>query len=285
MKIKKLMPLVIIFISCIALAPLLFSNTISDTLGESNTPPPPNNHEDREPASIHNPKKVDNPGKPEKASDYGQLPENTEPEDLPVQEKPKNWDDDTLLEALSFLKSPLPGATVTTKDSQLPGAPRAYRNGTHEGLDFYEGYCSIPVKFGDPVFAAGPGTVCRIDHDFVELPTNEREILLETAWEMDETPADILDMLRGRQVWLTHSNGVTTRYAHLSGTADNLAVGDSVETGDLIGYIGNSGTSEGAEGNTLNSHLHFEIWIGESYLGEGLSPAEIRDLWKNVIEK
>ncbi|MGI6327720.1 MAG: M23 family metallopeptidase [Dethiobacteria bacterium] len=288
MRIKRLIPLLIIFAVCIVFAPLIFpdsSGEIPDNLDEiEGTLPPGVNEEEEENVSVHNPGgNTSDAGNDENPGFPGD--ENGELSGLPSRGNYENWDDDSLLEALSFLESPLPGAKVTTRDTQLPGAPRTYRNGTHEGLDFYEGYCNISVKYGDPVFAAGPGTVYRIDHDFVELPTDEREILLETAWKMDETPAEILDMLRGRQVWLIHSNGIITRYAHLSDTAGNLEKGDSVEAGDYIGNVGNSGTSEGAEGNTLNSHLHFEIWIGESYLGEGLSPAEIRTLWKRIIEE
>jgi len=76
-----------------------------------------------------------------------------------------------------------------------------------------------------------------------------------------------------------------TRYAHLDKVAEHLQEGDLVEAGDFIGTVGNSGTSDGAEGNTANPHLHFEIWVSGSYLGEGLTPQEVRDLWKQVIEK
>jgi murein DD-endopeptidase MepM/ murein hydrolase activator NlpD len=78
---------------------------------------------------------------------------------------------------------------------------------------------------------------------------------------------------------------VVTRYAHLHEVAASLQEGDLVEAGDFIGTVGNSGTSEGAEGNGSNYHLHFEIWVGGSYLGEGLSPQETRELWKRVLEK
>ena len=103
------------------------------------------------------------------------------------------WDD-ALLEKISFLQSPLPGALVSSRDSQLPGAPRPYRNGIHEGLDFYSGACGINVNFGDPVFAAGPGVVYRIDHDYQEPSTEEREELLRICAERGY-PEDILDKL------------------------------------------------------------------------------------------
>jgi len=210
------------------------------------------------------------------------------PEELPPSSKgekvlPEHFWDETLIEKISFLKSPLPGASVSSRDSHLPGAPRSYRNGFHEGLDYYTGACGINVNLGDPVFAAGPGIVYRIDHNYKELSVEEREELLKICAGAGNTPEDILDKLRGRQVWLVHPHGVITRYAHLSEVAENLQEGDTVETGDFIGAVGNSGTSEGAAGDGGNFHLHFEIWVGDSYLGEGLSLQEIRELWERVL--
>lgn len=143
----------------------------------------------------------------------------------------------------------------------------------------------MDINFGDPVFAAGPGVIYRIDHGYLEPPIEEREEQLKICTETKDTPEDILDKLRGRQVWLVHPHGVITRYAHLSEVCSDLQEGDQIEAGDFIGNIGNSGTSEGAQGNTLNAHLHFEIWIDSNFLGEGLSPQETRELWKHLLEK
>ncbi len=193
------------------------------------------------------------------------------------------WDSD-LLETLNFLSHPIPEAKVTTRDSQLPGAPRPYRNGTHQGLDYYSGFCGVQVSFGDPVYAAAEGTIYRIDHDYHEPGTSERQEILAIAHSEQDTPEDILDKLRGRQVWVEHQNGIISRYAHLHEVKENLEVGDQVEAGDLIGTVGNSGTSDGARGNTRNPHLHFEIWVGDYYLGQGLTPNEVRKIWSNVLE-
>ncbi len=191
--------------------------------------------------------------------------------------------DQALMEKLSFLQSPIPGARVTSRDSQLPGAPRAYRNGTHEGLDFYDGACGVSIQNGNPVYAAGEGIVCRIDHHYTELSEEERTGILEVCSRQEDTPADLLDKLRGRQVWIRHSGGVITVYAHLSSVAE-LQEGDHVEAGNYIGNIGNSGTSDGMKGTGDNAHLHFEIWIGEQYLGHGLPAKETRKLLQELLE-
>ena len=43
---------------------------------------------------------------------------------------------------------PVEGATVSSRATHLPGARRAYRNGIHEGFDFYSGVVSVPIVYG-----------------------------------------------------------------------------------------------------------------------------------------
>lgn len=54
----------------------------------------------------------------------------------------------------------------------------------------------------------------------------------------------------GNYVVIKHGNGTQTLYAHTSRNA--VAVGDTVESGETIAYVGNTGRSTG-------SHLHFEV--------------------------
>ena len=54
----------------------------------------------------------------------------------------------------------------------------------------------------------------------------------------------------GNLVTIRHADGITTGYAHLSRFAPRLAQGQSVETRQLVGYVGSTGRSTGP-------HLHF----------------------------
>jgi murein DD-endopeptidase MepM/ murein hydrolase activator NlpD len=63
----------------------------------------------------------------------------------------------------------------------------------------------------------------------------------------------------GKMIEIDHGYGLTTRYAHLS--AFDVAVGDIVERGQVIGRIGSTGRSTGP-------HLHYEIRID----GEAIDP-------------
>jgi len=118
------------------------------------------------------------------------------------------------------------------------------------------------------VLAAADGEVIRADRTFTDWSTEERTAALAEAVTLSRTPARALDLIRGRQVWVDHGRGIVTRYAHLE-SVGRVTVGDRVRAGEVIGAVGSSGLPEGGP------HLHFEIRIGESYLGDGLTPAEL----------
>jgi murein DD-endopeptidase MepM/ murein hydrolase activator NlpD len=81
----------------------------------------------------------------------------------------------------------------------------------------------------------------------------------------------------GKNIVIDHGFGYSSIYAHLSNF--NVRVGQKVQRGDVIGYVGNTGTS-------IANHLHYEIKLnGENvdpvnYYFEDLSPAE----YERVVE-
>lgn len=58
----------------------------------------------------------------------------------------------------------------------------------------------------------------------------------------------------GNLIEINHGFGFVTRYAHLSNFADNMRAGKEIKRGDLIGYTGNTGLTEGP-------HLHYEVLV------------------------
>ncbi|MFN3390351.1 MAG: peptidoglycan DD-metalloendopeptidase family protein [Meiothermus ruber] len=101
------------------------------------------------------------------------------------------------------------------------GTRRSYDGGRtysyHEGLDY-------GVPEGTPIYAPAPGVVGLAER-------------LE---------------VRGNAVTLDHGLGVCSGYWHLSRIA--VKPGQAVQAGDLLGYSGNTGLSNGP-------HLHFEIRV------------------------
>ena len=86
----------------------------------------------------------------------------------------------------------------------------------HPGIDF-----SAPQ--GTPIYATGAGKVISVKTSF-------------TGY--------------GKQVEIDHGFGYVTKYAHMSDF--NVKQGQTVERGQCIGYVGNTGTSTAP-------HLHYEI--------------------------
>jgi murein DD-endopeptidase MepM/ murein hydrolase activator NlpD len=111
------------------------------------------------------------------------------------------------------------------------GAPRA--NGRrHQGVD-------LVTWTGRYVYAVTDG------------------VLTRRAWDQPGSRS-------GNAWWLTSADGSNTYYfyAHLSDFAPGLQVGSRVTAGQIIGFVGSTGSSS-------TPHLHFEIHPG----GTGSSPA------------
>lgn len=69
----------------------------------------------------------------------------------------------------------------------------------------------------------------------------------------------------GNYVMISHPNGVYTIYAHLYPGSITVSPGDSVEQGQIIGKMGNSGSSTGY-------HLHFQIEEGARIKENAVDP-------------
>ena len=163
--------------------------------------------------------------------------------------------------------------------SALPNAPRAYRSGTHQGVDFG---CA---RLGQPVVAALAGRVVMAVGDFEDPSPQQRSRLLDTAAALGATPAYTLVMLYGNYVAVDHGiidgvGHVVSLYAHLDGLDTGIRPGLWVEAGQSLGTIGNSGTYAGASRSAdAGLHLHWELHIDGHYLGIGLPAADTRAVY------
>lgn len=180
----------------------------------------------------------------------------------------------TVLNNLRGLKLPI-GIQLSPRDFQMPGAPRHYRYGIHEGADLY-------WAVNSPIVATASGTVIRAMHDYK--PDIERfDLLIEELREVGYTPEAVADFYRGRQVWLEADNGLITRYAHMSEIDDAIQEGARVEKGQLVGYIGNSGSPSSRNNDVDDAHIHFELWTQNGYIGQFLRPIETRYWLRRIL--
>ncbi len=178
---------------------------------------------------------------------------------------------------------PIVDGCLPVEDSLMPGAPRTYRNGIHEGVDFYDIDNCTSIGSETEIVAAKAGTLVRADLDYVDI-TSEEVAALEQEALVNGSSEAIEDKFRGRQVWIDHGNGIVTRYAHLNAIADGIGVGIRVNQGELVAYAGDSGTPESVTAPGSEAHLHFELRVGNDYLGEGLQPDEVRELYLQAFE-
>jgi murein DD-endopeptidase MepM/ murein hydrolase activator NlpD len=178
---------------------------------------------------------------------------------------------------------PIEGACLPSNDDLMPNAPREYRGGIHEGVDFYGLDNCVSIVQGTPVRAVKAGRVIRAMLNYQDLTSDELQALNERIAQGEANDPDILDAFRGRQVWVDHGGGLVTRYAHLEGIAPGIDVGVTVEAGQELGYVGESGTPESVTAPGTENHLHFEIRVGDHYLGQGLPPDEVRALYEKAF--
>jgi len=105
---------------------------------------------------------------------------------------------------------------------------------THKGAD-------ISGQTGDAVVATDSGQVIRADYSNTY----------------------------GNVVYVAHSDGKETRYAHLS--KFDVAKGDNIQKGQKLGEVGSTGKSDGP-------HLHYEVLQN----GKAINPRSNLDLWPVV---
>lgn len=121
---------------------------------------------------------------------------------------------------------PLDKVVITQKFGKTSSSGRLYASGTHNGVDF-----GTPT--GTQVKAVLAGTV---------IGTGDTDIACPGA-------------SYGKWVLIRHNNGLATLYAHFS--LIKATTGSTVNTGDLIGYSGNTGYSTGP-------HLHLTAFVAKA---------------------
>lgn len=121
----------------------------------------------------------------------------------------------------SFLKSPLAFSRISSGFTARRFHPIQQRWKAHNGVDY-----AAPT--GTPIMATASGTV------------------KFSGWQNGY----------GNLVEIQHHSGYSTAYAHLSRFASGVRVGQKVDQGDVIGYVGATGWATGP-------HLHYEFRVNK----------------------
>ena len=129
------------------------------------------------------------------------------------------WDKGGVSLKRMFLKAPLKYNRVSSRFSYSRRHPVTGKIKPHTAVDY-----AAPT--GTPVHAIGDGTVTKCGWD----PTGG-----------------------GNRIRIKHNMGYESSYMHLSKFASGIRVGTRVTQGQLIGYVGATGTATGP-------HLDFRIW-------------------------
>ncbi|MCQ2182461.1 MAG: M23 family metallopeptidase [Bacteroidales bacterium] len=118
-----------------------------------------------------------------------------------------------------FLKAPLKYNRISSRFSYARKHPVTGKVKAHTAVDY-----AAPT--GTPVYAIGDGTVTKC------------------GWDGSGG---------GNRIRIKHMQGYESCYMHLSKFAKGIKVGSRVSQGELIGYVGATGTATGP-------HLDFRIW-------------------------
>jgi hypothetical protein len=179
-----------------------------------------------------------------------------------------------VLAAMRGWSFPIEGGTLPVWPRVYPGASRIYRVGVHRGLDIY--YWDGPEGYGEgwPVLAASDGEVVLATTAYTPLTADEYDQLVAGSIANGGTPPDALFRFGGRQVGIEHGGGIRTVYEHLEEVDSAVRAGEGVRAEQVIGTVGATGTEGEARPDVSAPHLHLEIWIGDRYLGEGITIRE-----------
>lgn len=154
--------------------------------------------------------------------------------------------DGTSLET-QFLKAPLNFTRISSRYSMHRRHPVFGKVRPHQGVDY-------AAPKGTPVKALGGGKVTFV------------------GWKSGY----------GKSVAIRHGGGIETHYAHLSRYARGLKKGDSVEQGQVIAYVGATGTATGP-------HLDFRVKKNGAFIDplklSGGRSASIAPAQRRLFEK
>jgi murein DD-endopeptidase MepM/ murein hydrolase activator NlpD len=105
-------------------------------------------------------------------------------------------------------------------------SPFTFRDDPFTGKRQFHYGIDIATNFGNPIVSTADGIVISLDND----------------------------KIGGKNIIISHGNGITTHYLHLSKFL--VKSGQKVKRGDVIGLVGKTGKAQGP-------HLHYEVRVND----------------------
>ena len=124
----------------------------------------------------------------------------------------------------AFLRSPVTYTRISSGFSYRRLHPVLNVVRAHRGVDYV-------APAGTPVHATATGTVSYVGRN----------------------------AQAGNHVKIRHGGSYTSWYLHLSRAADGLTVGDTIEQGEILGYVGRTGLA-------TSNHLHYQLEQGRTFV-------------------
>ncbi|HEY9288220.1 MAG TPA: peptidoglycan DD-metalloendopeptidase family protein [Candidatus Dormibacteraeota bacterium] len=210
----------------------------------------------------------------------------------------------TVVSASSAFRAHVAGAnTITANDLSNAFITRPYL-GLHPAVSIFDhcnpdysidgricdsgGGVAVSSNGVDPSFSkgyaytrGGSDYVYYDGHNGWDLPLVYENVRAAAGGTVALAGTDSANPCFGNTIVVNHSNGLSTRYAHLN--AIYVSVGQSVDRGQVIAQSGNTGCSTGP-------HLHFGVYITSSWTaidpfgwtgpaGADPWPSDMGDLW------
>jgi murein DD-endopeptidase MepM/ murein hydrolase activator NlpD len=138
-------------------------------------------------------------------------------------------------------KCPPDADWVYPVDAPVTSAFRSAERPDHHGVD-------MAATHGTPIVAASAGVVT-ISECQAKLNGEPYGCDQDGSWEV---------LGCGWFVKVLHARHIATLYCHMQQQPE-VSVGDTVTTGQLLGYVGSTG-------NSSEAHLHFEVQQGDTFI-------------------
>lgn len=161
--------------------------------------------------------------------------------------------------------------TAILRDDAIAPTPAYYRPVIADGKAFpvsrsnFLSYVEFPDSWHDPRLRFINGTWQLVGvHEGIDIYGEQGTPIVSMTPGVVETSG--WSFYSGLRVGVRGSDGRFYFYAHMTSIADGIDVGAHVDTGTVLGLLGNTGYGPPGERDQFPPHLHFGIQVGDEWV-------------------